>query len=186
METLEQSSREVPSATEPGARVGGSVTAVPEPGADRPRPHRALAARAAALFLFGVALVLAGVAGSQQPSVQIVAHPGVATVGIGKKDLSRIFLKQRTAWPDGSAAVVVDQPAAADVREAFSLEVLGKSVNAVESYWHGQVFAGKANPPTVLASDAEVLEFVRRTPGAVGYVASGTSTPGVKLLQVTP
>ena len=37
------------------------------------------------------------------------------------------------------------------------------------------------NPPPVKSGDAEVLDFVRKTPGAVGYVGSAPS--GVTVIQ---
>jgi len=39
-------------------------------------------------------------------------------------------------------------------------------------------------PPAVRRSDDEVLEFVRKTPGAVGYVSAGASLQGVKAVSV--
>jgi len=55
-------------------------------------------------------------------------------------------------------------------------------------YWGKQlasVAASSLRPPIVKASDDEVLLYVAKTSGAVGYVASGTDLPpGVKAVTL--
>ena len=47
--------------------------------------------------------------------------------------------------------------------------------------WTKKSFRDGLTPPAVKSSDIEVSEYVKRTPGAVGYV---TSTPsGVTIIQ---
>jgi ABC-type phosphate transport system substrate-binding protein len=38
--------------------------------------------------------------------------------------------------------------------------------------------------PKTLRSDADVVAYVAKTKGAVGYVAAGTSVEGAKVLEV--
>ena len=38
--------------------------------------------------------------------------------------------------------------------------------------------------PKMLASDAEMVAYVKNTKGAIGYVSAGASTEGVKVLEV--
>ena len=71
-----------------------------------------------------------------------------------------------------------------EVRAAFSEGVLNRSLADVESYWNSQVFSGKATPPRTASTDQEVLDFVRSTPGAVGYVSGDASTSGVQVLTI--
>jgi hypothetical protein len=40
-------------------------------------------------------------------------------------------------------------------------------------------------PPPEKASDAEIVAFVRDTPGAIGYVWSGADASGVKVVAIT-
>ena len=89
-------------------------------------------------------------------------------------------------WINGTTAMPVDQAASSDIREAFSLEVHGRDVGAIKSYWQRQIFSGRGVPPPELASDREVLDFVRANQGAVGYVSTSAKTgDGVKVLAVT-
>jgi len=113
-----------------------------------------------------------------------VVHPSSYVTSIAKKDLARIFLKQRSMWSNGERAKPIDQSASSELRSRFSQSVLGKSLAEVDSYWQGQVFSGRSAPPPTVASDAEVLDLVRRTPGAVGYVSASANTNGVSILTL--
>lgn len=115
---------------------------------------------------------------------QVVTHPSLGVDTISKRDLTRIFFKQRTRWSDGTNAKPIDQSMKNDVRALFSEGVLGRSLYEVESYWNAQVFSGKATPPRTAKSDAQVLDFVSSTPGAVGYVTVDANTSGVQVLTV--
>jgi hypothetical protein len=63
-------------------------------------------------------------------------------------------------------------------------EYLGKTDAALQTYYRSLVFTGKASMPKALGSDAEVMAYVAKTRGAVGYVSSGSSTAGVKVIEV--
>jgi ABC-type phosphate transport system substrate-binding protein len=117
--------------------------------------------------------------------VIVVVNAANAASSMAKADLASLFLKRATKWPDGSPAVCVDQGESAAAREAFSKKVLGKSTSAVKAYWQHQIFSGHDLPPVEKSGDQAVLDFVRTTPGAVGYVSAGTSLgTGVKALSL--
>lgn len=115
---------------------------------------------------------------------KIVAHPDVPVDRIARNDLARIFMKKEIQWSNGTPTVPVDRPAEADVRESFSRAVHQKGTSAVAAYWQKQIFSGRDVPPVTRASDADVVAFVASTPGAIGYVAPGASTSGVKTISV--
>jgi ABC-type phosphate transport system substrate-binding protein len=68
--------------------------------------------------------------------------------------------------------------------EAFLKEYIGKTDMALETYYRSLVFTGKASMPKTLAADAEVVAYVAKTKGAIGYVSAGAATAGVKTLEV--
>jgi ABC-type phosphate transport system substrate-binding protein len=110
-----------------------------------------------------------------------VANPtGRASRGF----VSDAFLKKTTRWPDDVVIRPVDQPEDSQVRRRFSDEVLKRSVAAVKSYWQQIVFTGRDLPPPELGSDADVVTFVTKHPGAIGYVAGDARIADVKILVV--
>jgi ABC-type phosphate transport system substrate-binding protein len=120
-------------------------------------------------------------------SFVVIVNASVAGTNVHRADLAAVFLKKAVRWGDGSPAVPVDQSGTSHVRKDFSESVLHMPVMAVVQYWGRQLvsMAASAKPPTVKNSDAEVMTYVAKTSGAVGYVASGTPLPpGVKAVTI--
>ena len=113
-------------------------------------------------------------------------HPSVAGNTIRRADLAAVYLRKATRWGAGVTAVPVDQSGMSAVRKAFSEAVLGMTVETVVQYWQSQMFATKRLlPPLVKNSDAEVVAFVAKTEGAVGYVSkTALLSPEVRTITV--
>lgn len=133
--------------------------------------------------LLAAALFLAPAAALPSEFV-LVANPSVSATAISRSEASRIFLRLQSDWPDGGHARPVDQSKASPLRDAFSRQVLGKSLASVEQYWTQAIFSGRAVPPVEKRSDADVLAYVRDNPGAVGYVSAAAPLDGVKRITL--
>ena len=96
----------------------------------------------------------------------------------------KIFLKEVTKFPNGTASTLIDQNKASAVRAAFSKTVIGRPVTAVKTFWQQQLFSGKELPPAVKASHDDVVAFVKATPGGIGYVSAGANVVGVIVIDV--
>lgn len=114
----------------------------------------------------------------------LVANPSVKAASVPRSQLARFFFRQATAWPDGEHVKPVDQVRTSEVRQAFTRQVLKRTLAEVETFWTQAIFSGKAVPPPQKKSDDEVLAYVRETPGAVGYVTASASLEGVKSLSI--
>jgi ABC-type phosphate transport system substrate-binding protein len=117
----------------------------------------------------------------------VVVNASVAGTTVRRADLTAVFLKKAVRWGDGSPANPVDQSGTSPVRRGFSESVLHMPVMGVVQYWGKQLvsMASSVRPPTVKASDDEVLLYVAKTSGAVGYVSSSTILPpGVKAVTI--
>jgi ABC-type phosphate transport system substrate-binding protein len=129
------------------------------------------------LAVFGItATALAG-------DVKIIANSSVGASAVSADELKGVFLATKTSLSDGSHAEPVLEKGGA-AHEAFLKEYIGKTDAALETYYRSLVFTGKGSMPKMLASDAEVVAYVARTKGAIGYVGAGTATAGVKTLEV--
>ncbi len=134
------------------------------------------------LTLAALLLLATGPVGAE--GFRVVANPSVSASTMSAAELSRLFLKTTTSWPDGQKAVVVDQERTSPVRAAFSRGVHQRDPEAVVAYWQTMVFSGRETPPPVRNGDAAVLTLVRTTPGAVGYVSDTAALEGVKTIAV--
>jgi ABC-type phosphate transport system substrate-binding protein len=145
-------------------------------------------ARSLSVLATGALVVAMMGTGEATDSFVVIVNSSVAGTSVHRTDLAAVFLKKAPRWGDGSAANPVDQSGTSPVRKAFSEAVLQMPVMAVVQYWGRQMasLAGSTKPPTVKASDDEVLVYVGKTSGAVGYVASGTALPpGVKAVTIS-
>ena len=122
---------------------------------------------------------------AQGASFKVVVNDSNPATAMSKTEISRLLLKKTTRWERGNKVEPVDQLPKSSVRVAFSQAVLGKDVDKIKSYWQAQLFSGKASAPPELASDADILDYVRRNAGAIGYVSKSASLgDGVKVLEV--
>lgn len=117
-------------------------------------------------------------------SYVIIVNPSNPQAAASRHFLSDVFLKKNTRWQNGEVIRPVDQDPDSAVRRKFSEEVLNRSVTAVRSYWQQVIFSGRDVPPPELASDAEVVSYVLKNAGAVGYVARSANLNGAKVISV--
>ena len=114
--------------------------------------------------------------------IKVVANPSVRASQISTDELKRIFLATDTSLEGGHVEPVFEKGGAA--HEAFLKQYLGKTDAALSIYYRSLVFTGKAFMPKMLGSDADVLDYVAKTKGAIGYVNAAASTPGTKEIAV--
>jgi ABC-type phosphate transport system substrate-binding protein len=133
-----------------------------------------------------ILLLLTGAPGAvaADPGYVIVVHPDNATTSVDRKFLADAFLKKATRWPNGDTIKPADLGPEAPVRRRFTDDVLRRSIAAVKSYWQQRIFSGRDVPPPELESDAQVVRWVLKYPGAIGYVASGAAVQGAKIVNV--
>ena len=117
-------------------------------------------------------------------AVHVIVNPDNATGVVDRKFLAEAFLKKVTRWPNDELIRPVDQDAGSATRRAFSDGVLKRSVSAVKSYWQQMVFSGGGVPPPELDSEGDVVKFVLKNRGAMGYVSMGVNLQGAKILTV--
>jgi hypothetical protein len=135
-------------------------------------------------YVLAAATFLAAASRAGAEGFQVIVNEANPAHSLAKADLAALFLKKTARWPGGGPAAPIDQTESAPARAAFSKDVLGKSVQAVVSYWQQQIFSGREVPPPQKANDAAVVDFVKANVGAVGYLAAGPAPSGVKVLAV--
>lgn len=134
------------------------------------------------LFIAGLFWAAAG----QAEGMLVIASTKVPKIQISSDELSSIYKLKKKFWDDNMLVVPVNRDASSKEREKFTEAVFNLSTQDMAEYWNRLRFQGKF-PPVVQVSDQAVLAFVRRIPGAIGYIAAGHSDPiGVKVLKRIP
>jgi len=134
-------------------------------------------------LIFALLLPAACVLTANAADLKIIANASVGASSVSAEELKGVFLATKTSLSDGSHVEPVLEKGGA-THEAFVKEYLGKTDAALQTYYRSLVFTGKASMPKTLGADSEVVAYVAKTRGAIGYVGAGTSTAGVKTLEV--
>lgn len=142
--------------------------------------------RRVAWIVFVAALLFAVSTPAQETAFQVVVHESNSVESLTIAKVGKLFLRKTTHWESGLRTKPVDQTVSSPVREAFSEAVHDRGVRAIKAYWQKLLFSGRSAPPPELASDRDVLDYVRGNSGGIGYVSVRTELgTGVKRLLLT-
>jgi ABC-type phosphate transport system substrate-binding protein len=122
---------------------------------------------------------------SSAPAATVVVNNEVDATALDAESLERIFLGKKTLWDSGQRITPALVNETSDVSKAFLDEILRKSVPQYRAYWKKRLFSGGGTVPKTFRSSREVIDFVIRTPGAIGIVESAPEDGSVKVFQVT-
>jgi TonB family protein len=137
--------------------------------------HRLVPLVAVVLFFAPIRVIAA--------DIKVIANGSVKTDAISATEVKSVFLEEYNSLRDGTHVEPVlekDGP----VHEAFLREYLGGTDDDLQNYYRALVFSGRGSMPKQLGSDAEVVAYVARTKGAIGYVSAETMGEGVKTLTI--
>jgi TonB family protein len=127
-------------------------------------------------------LVWSGTAFAQD-GYRVVVNRTNPVSSLSRAQVSRLYLEKGT-WDDGASVSPVDLLPSSPLREGFSKDVLGMPIDAAVDRMRESAKAAGVNPPPALATDREVLAYVRLKPGAIGYVSLAADVSGVKVVSV--
>ncbi len=126
-----------------------------------------------------VAFAAAGLIGlapvARAADLYVIANAGAA---VSASDVRDVFLGEKQ-FAGSVKLVPVDNAAAQDL---FLAKVMKMEATKYASSWTKKSFRDGVSAPPVKGSDAETIEFVRQTPGAIGYVKSAPKD-GVKVID---
>jgi hypothetical protein len=106
----------------------------------------------------------------------LIANPGLV---IASADVRNIYVGEKQ-FSGTIRLVPVDNLRAQD---KFLANVLRVDADKYNLIWAKKSFREGVNPPPIKASDSEVVDFVHRTPGAVGYIGDATKAIGVNIVK---
>ena len=134
-------------------------------------------------FHFLAAALTIGTLAVRAADFKVIANPGIKVNEVSASDLKDIFLATKTLLSDGTHVEPVWEKGGA-THEEFLKEYVGKTDAAVANYFRSLVFTGRGSMPKSLPTDSDVVSYVERTKGAIGYVAASTNAGETKVLQI--
>ena len=104
----------------------------------------------------------------------VIANSGVS---LSAGDVRDVFLGEKQ-FAGSTKLTPIDNAA---LQDDFVSKLLKISDSKYTSLWTKKAFRDGLTPPALKSGDAEVIEYVKRTKGAVGYVSSSPS--GVNIIK---
>ncbi len=113
----------------------------------------------------------------------VIAHLDVSVDTLKRSAISEIYRESRKKWINGDTIRVVMLKRGA-THETFVKNVVGTTPAKLKNIWKKVVFTGAGIPPKIFKQEADLVEFIAETKGAIGYINSATSHEGVKVITV--
>ena len=117
------------------------------------------------------------------------AHAGGGVVVIGHTGITRMdastlqkIYTGKVIELDGVPITAVNANAGSEVRNRFLHSFLNQDEDRYTAYWTVRRYIGKGASPRELPSSADVIKFVKSTPGAIGYIEETDLQPGLNVL----
>jgi hypothetical protein len=124
-------------------------------------------------YLLAALLLIVSFGASPQNSgvaAEVIVHPSLMKVSLDRGFLRAVFTMRVREWPDGTPIRVFVLPDDNPLSDQFYRERLGMYSYVLRRAWDRMVFTGTGFAPTVVSSETEMIERVRSTPGAIGFV----------------
>ena len=132
--------------------------------------------------LAAVALASSLGCGAATGEVVAVVSAKCPVNALTKSQAADIFLGKTARFPDGSAAVPIDQVEGSPARDEFYLTFAGKSAAQLNAHWAKIIFTGRGQPPAEVASGAEVKKRLAANPTAIGYIEAALVDSQVRVV----
>ena len=117
-------------------------------------------------------------------SLLVVAHAD--TPALTEDALQKIYLG-KVVEVDGRQVIPVNLSKGNVLRKDFMERILAQDDEKFIAYWTVRRFIGLGSPPREFVSVEQQIEFIRSTPGAVGYIdANAEVRPGLKTILKKP
>ena len=115
----------------------------------------------------------------------VIVNKSNSVKSLSKSQVSRMFLKKVFTWKDGEPVKPIDLVPGSKVRQAFSQDIHGRNVYSIKNYWQQMIFAGRDAPPLEKNTDAEIIDYVKSNPNAIGYVSSKAPLDDVNAISIS-
>ncbi|WP_018079199.1 hypothetical protein [Thiobacillus denitrificans] len=145
------------------------------------------------LFLLsGVAvfalLALPNTVRAENDSVVVIANRAAAVSHLDAAELRTIFSLRRKYWSNGVRIQAVIVTSSTDnIHALFCREDLEVFPYMLDRMWLRQISSGEASNGITKSSEKEAIDFIAKTPGAIGYARAGTPLPNnVTVVEAAP
>lgn len=133
------------------------------------------------LTIVGMSFFLPGIA--MADDLIVIGNRSVPVSALTEKEVKTIYLGQKKLWDNGLQVVFVNLADNKSTKR-FLKHFVKKSPKMYQRYWKKQAYSGGGNPPKEFRREKDLVQYVSKTKGAVGFISSKSYTDTVKILSV--
>ena len=127
--------------------------------------------------------VFAALSAHAAADVLTVVNDSVPEESLSADAVQEIFLGRKTRWSDGQKIVPATLKQG-QAHEDFLKGYIRKTPHQFRDYWRRLVFTGRGSAPDVFDFPEDLVEFVKKTPGAIGYLPASLYQYQLKSLAI--
>jgi len=136
--------------------------------------------------IFSLWLMLFSSHGVHAAELLIIVSEKNPLTTVSVADIKRIYKMKRRVWPNGVPVRAANMAESHHLRNDFSQQILKKRTAQMEVFYLKMALTGRGQPPYIASSNDEMIAFVRRHDGAIGYIDQPIQSPGIKILNISP
>jgi ABC-type phosphate transport system substrate-binding protein len=130
-----------------------------------------------------LALALAGTPAFAAPAM--IGNKNVATEKLDSATVKAVFLGKKVSW-DGAGRVTLAVLKGGPVADEFLKGAVEMTASAFNNHWRRLAMTGGGTAPKSFDKEEDLRKFVAETPGAIGFVDSGSADASVAILTTAP
>lgn len=136
--------------------------------------------------IFLIALLTSLSAGEVFAQSRVVLANGIGKSELSVDELKNVFKPKFNKWPNGVAVVIVLPGQASTLKDGVASDIYNSTFSGVQKYWLSLVFQGRFDAPYFFDTDEEVIRFVSKTKGAIGFVSATAQAPESLIIRIRP
>ncbi len=114
--------------------------------------------------------------------VVIIINSDVPDTALSKEDVKKIYSGHKTKWSNNDS-IVLTVIQKSELHKAFLKEFVKKTPSQFKMNWKHLMFSGKGKIPKTFNTIEQMVDYVAKNEGAIGYVAASSPTDSVKVIK---
>ncbi|MFT5634639.1 MAG: hypothetical protein ACI89T_000065 [Cognaticolwellia sp.] len=120
----------------------------------------------------------------QVNAINIISNITADTSSLSVTQLRRIYSMRQVHWQNGIPIVVYVLVSKNPLHQKFCREQLRLFPYQLDRIWHKLTFSGYGVAPIEVANESELIQAIKSTKGAIGYVENLSEVKDVNIIKI--
>jgi ABC-type phosphate transport system substrate-binding protein len=117
-------------------------------------------------------------------AVEVITNNSAGIASITTTQLRRIYSMRQVKWANGVPITIFVLSSTTKIHQQFCKETLRLFPYQLDRIWNKLTFSGMGIAPTIVSSEQELIQAVKLTTGAIGYIENINEVSDVNRLKI--